>query len=110
MLDPDGEANKFGFDAAGELLLGSELGMSRGCRVDSKRFGVTKVGNVGEYLERVDELGAGFGSAFDSEDDDTTTFTPEIFLVLLEFRIVGKSREADPFDTWMGLQMLGDGE
>ena len=65
---------------------------------------------MGEQLEVVDEVGSGFGSAFDAKDDDAAAFAFEVFLVFLEFGIVGESGETDPFDIGMSLKVFGDGE
>ena len=110
MLDADGEADKFRLDAAGDLLLGGELGMGGGGMVDGEGFGVTEVGNVGEELEGVDEFGAGFCATFDAEDDDAAAFAAEVFFVFGEFGIVGETGEADPFDRRVVFEMLCDGE
>jgi len=110
VLDADGEADKFGADATGELLLGGELRMGRGGRVNRQRLGVTKVGNVGEQLERVDELCSRFCSTFNSKDNNASTFAAEVFLVFGEFRIVLEPGEADPFDAGVTLEMFGDCE
>ncbi len=110
MLNADGEADKFWADTTGELLLGGELRMGRGGRVNRQRLGVTKVGNVGEQLERVDKLCSRFCSTFNSKDNNASTFTAEVFLVFGEFRIVLEPGEADPFDAGVTLEMFGDCE
>tara|TARA_B110000305_G_scaffold87231_1_gene98343 strand:+ start:4018 stop:4563 length:546 start_codon:yes stop_codon:yes gene_type:complete len=110
VLDADGEADEFGLDAAGELLFGGELGVSGGGGMDRERFGVSKVGDVGEHFQRVDELGSCFGSTFDSEDHDTAAFSAEILLVLGKLGIVFETREADPLDLRVVLEMLSDRE
>lgn len=110
VFDADGEADEFGADAACQLLFSVELGVGGGGRVDGEGFGVAEVGNVGEHLEGVDEFGTSFGSAFDAEDDDAAAFAAEVFLVLGVFGIVFEAGEADPFDTGVIFEMLGDGE
>ena len=110
VLDADGEADEFGADAACDLLFGSELGVSGGGGMDGEGFGVAEVGDVGKKLKGVDEFGAGFGSAFDSEDDDAAAFTTEVFLVLGELGVVGEAGEADPFDRGVVFEVFGDGE
>lgn len=56
MFNADGEADEFGADAAGELLVGGELGVGGGGGVNGERFGVAEVGDVGKHLEVVDEF------------------------------------------------------
>jgi len=110
VFDTDGKADEFGFDAAGELLLGGELGVCRGGGVNGERFGVAEVGDVGEKLKGVDELGSGFCSSFDAEDDDAAAFAAKVFFVLGELGVIGEAGEADPIDGRVVLEMLGDGE
>lgn len=101
MLDADGEADKLGLDATGELLLGGELRVGRGGRVDRERLRITEVCNVGEHFEGVDKFRSGFSSSFNSEDDDATAFSTEVFFVLRVFWVIGESWEADPLDAWV---------
>jgi hypothetical protein len=72
-------------------------------------FAVADVGDVGEELQRVDELLAGFVAALDAEGDSALgrrgdTFGAGVVLAGLEAGVV------DPLDAGMGLEMRGDGE
>ena len=110
VLDADGEADEFWFDAAGELLLGGKLGVGRGGWVNGEGFGVSEIGDVGEELESVDELCSGVCSAFDSKDDYAATLAAKVFFVFSELGVVRQAREADPFDVGVVLEVFGDGE
>lgn len=109
MLDADGEANEFGGDASGCLLIGAELRMGRGSRVNGEAAGVADIGQMGEKLKLVDKLWPGLGTAFDAEDDHGAAFTAEVLLVEVVHGVVFETGEANPLDGIVRLQVGRDG-
>ena len=69
-LDAHREAHEVGRDAGGGLLVGDELLVGGGGRVDREAAHVAHVGEVAVQLERVDELLARLEPALDAERDD----------------------------------------
>ena len=69
-LDAHGQAHEVVGDPGGDLLLGLELRVRRGRRVDGQAAHVADVGEVAEQLERVDELLARLEPALDPERED----------------------------------------
>src|SRR5689334_15676148 len=63
IFDADGETDEVLRDSGGELLLVGELLVGGRGRVDDQALGVSEIGQMGEDLDGVDELGPGGGSA-----------------------------------------------
>ena len=110
VFDTHGEANEFGRDAGGGLLFLVHLRVGRGGGVNGEGLRVSDIGKVRVQLKGLDEDPARIGAPLDAEDDHGAALPFEILFVLLEFGVVGQSREANPFHGGVGLKVLGDRE
>ena len=110
VFDPDGKTDQLGGNPAGLLLFLVKLGMGRGGRVNGQALGIPDVGEVGEKLKVVDELGSRLGPALDSENDHGASLAIEVLLVEGMHRVVLQTGETHPLDGVVGLEVLGHGE
>lgn len=110
VLDADRKADELRGDATGDLLFGAELTVSRAGRMNGESLGITKVCEVGDEPEGVDEFCTLSCTTLDAEDNDGTSEPLEIALVLGELRVVFEARKTDPFDFRVRFKMFGDSE
>ena len=74
--------------------------------MDDEGLCVADVGQVGEDLDLVDDLGARVASAFDAEADDPTETAVQILLGVLVVGVRGEAGVVDSADGRMGRQEL----
>ena len=111
VLGTDGNADEILSDTRGELLLVGELLVGGGPGVDGKGLGVTDVGEVGDELEAVDNLGAGSaGAGLDAEGEDTAVAALEVLLGHLVRDVVLEAGVRHPADVLALLEPLGEGQ
>lgn len=110
VLETNRQAHQAGRDTGCELLLGSELRVRGGGRVDDEGLCVAHVGEVREELHVVHHVEAGLTTALDAKDHYAAKAVLEETGSNLVRGVILESRVADPRDLGVVLQPLGDGE
>ena len=101
MLGADGQADGVLVDAHILQLLGGQLGVGSGGRVDDQALHVSDVGQQREDLRVVDELKGFLLAALDVEGEDGRTAVGEVLLVQ---GVVGMVRQAGMIDVGVSIK------
>src|SRR5262245_17145718 len=109
-LDADAQPHQVGRDAGRHLLVGGELRVGGGRRVDREAAHVTHVGQVAEQLQVVDERAAGLEPTLDAEREDRALPARQVLLTALVPLARRQTRVRDPLHFVALFEPLGDGE
>lgn len=110
MLDTARDTDHVGRYARSCLLRIAELLVRRSPRVDSERLCVTDVGEVGDELEAVNDLGASLGTTLDAECEDTAESALEVLFGHLVRWMALETRVRNPCDVLVLLEPAGKRE
>src|SRR5216684_6879148 len=79
-------------------------------RMDDQRFGIANIGQVREQFDVANELFASLQSALDTKTENSSIAMSVIFGRDLVLRMTGQAGIADPIDSRMTFQELGDAQ